>query len=92
MKKSQLKQIIREEITNIVESDPISQSLAKRLGINTTGDYSKNTMKEKEYKVGFFYSDGDYDTIKVKASSPDNALEKAKDETPFGSKGFKIVS
>lgn len=51
MKKSELRNIIKEEIKNTLKgtTDPISQALADKMGVKTTGgDYSKNVMKPKE--------------------------------------------
>ena len=46
MKKSELRHLIREEISKVLnEDDPISRALVARMGVETTKDYSKNVMR-----------------------------------------------
>ena len=110
MKKSELKNIVREEIFKILDendgSREISDKLAKLMNVNLSRDYSKNVMKpkekpegeSKEYEVEYWFRFGKYgddkdnDVIKVKASSEEEAIKKAKEEAPRNSitSSFKV--
>lgn len=88
MKKSELREIIKEEIYRIIdETDPISKALADKVGIKPTT--AKNVMREKEYEVEYWFRFGksgdekDNDIIKVMApvnASDDEIIKKAKEE------------
>lgn len=94
MKKSELRQIIKEEIqgyskyigkTKGLTSDELSQILTKI----ALGD-------EEEYTVEYWYryddNEKDWDEIKVKAHSESKAIEKAKQQARKGAipSTFKI--
>ena len=54
---------------------------------------AKNTMKPKEYTVDFWTmrkGDKDNDQVKVMATSEEEALKKAKDQSPKNSFSFKV--
>jgi len=54
MKKSELKQIIKEEISKVLnEDDPISKALVDKMGVETAKDYSKNIMRPKHIDIWF---------------------------------------
>lgn len=91
MKKSELLQIIKEEIKNVFEAeDPTQTSLRKAL-VSKGAEFSPgggNRLK-KEEKYTFIYDyfinadDTDDDEITVTASSPDEARKKAYQEVRF---------
>ena len=85
MKQSELRQIIKEEISKAlsenVEMDKMNQRFNDIVGVKPST--AKNTFKEKEYEVEYIqYINDNYedDVIKVKAKDEADALEKAKEE------------
>jgi len=93
MKQSELRKIIREEIAN---AGVDMSRFKEKVGFKEPNPSIKNTMKETEYKVSYWYKKGgeDYDdVITVKASSPEEAIAKAKKvaERNSTSSSFKIV-
>lgn len=89
MKKSELRNLIREEIQNVLsenEFDTAMDKFKEKVGFKAPDPSVKNVMREKEYEVEYFYRFGKYgdekdnDVIKVKASSEEEAIEKAKKE------------
>lgn len=87
MKKSELQQIIKEEIQNVLnEIDPVQQGFdaaMKRAGVEPYSGPKSNSMKEKTYTVAFDYryrDDLDFDSIDVTARSEEEAIEKAIEE------------
>ena len=89
MKRSELKQIIKEEIRNILENeDPTNVGMKKAVGFKEPTGPRKTKIvpaKEKKYEVSFWYRHGkggdekDNKTIKVEASTEEEAIKKAKD-------------
>jgi hypothetical protein len=54
MKKSELRHLIREEISKVLnEDDPISRALVAKMGVETAKDYSKNIMRPKHIDIWF---------------------------------------
>jgi hypothetical protein len=96
MTKTELKQLIKEEIqgyskflgkTKGLTSDELTRILtkiAKGEPSEPSSDIKEN--EEKEYEVEYAYRYGkdgdetDFDTIKIKASSSSEAIEKAKQQ------------
>jgi hypothetical protein len=85
MKKSELKQIIQEEIQNVLNegTDPIQQGCddaMEKAGVKPYSGPKSNSMKEKKYTVAFDYryrDDLDFDSIDVMAKSEEEAVKKA---------------
>ena len=87
MKTSQLRQIIKEEISKALsentEMNKMNQTLNDKVGVKSANPSVKNTMKKKEFKVEFQqYINDDYDVdfITVKAEDEADALVKAKEQ------------
>ena len=87
MKASQLRNIIKEEISKALsentEMDKMNQTFNAKVGVKSADPSVKNTMKKKEFKVEFQqYINDDYemDFITVKAEDEADALIKAKEE------------
>lgn len=84
MKLSKLRQIVKEEIAKtITEGDfeTAMDNLNSKVGIKPTT--AKNTFKEPEYTVQYWYlhnDEKDNDVIKVKAKDEAEALKKAAEE------------
>lgn len=98
MNHSQLRNIIKEEILKALsenaEMDKMNQTFNAKVGVEPST--AKNVMKEKEYKVEYWYrlkngDDEDNDVVTVKAKSEEDAIAKAKVEAPRNSSSFKIV-
>jgi hypothetical protein len=89
MKRLDLKNIIKEEIRNVLENeDPINIGMKKAIGFEPRTGPSKNKIvpaKEQEYEVSYWYRHGkdgdekDYDSIKVMATTEEEAIKKAKE-------------
>ena len=89
MKKTELKQIIKEEIINILNEsdyDTAMQNLAKKADIKLSNPKGKNKFRtEKEYKVGYIWRNGEEkesEVVTVKANTEEEALAKAKEDAP----------
>ena len=85
MKKSDLRNIIKEEIKSILEAeDPINVGLKKAMGFTPPTDGNRNRLKGKEYTFdyAFFINADDYDNdvITVTASSEEEAYKIARAE------------
>jgi len=84
MKASQLRNIIKEEISKALsenaEMDKMNQTFNDKVGVKSANPSVKNVMKEKEFKVEFQqYIDDNYemDFITVKAEDEADALKTA---------------
>lgn len=100
MKRSELKQIIQEEIHNVLnENDPYEKGMEKfkeKIGFKAPDPSIKNVMKPKEYVVQYWYrqrDDEDLDDVTVMASSEKEAIEKAKKEARrnYIDSSFKVL-
>ena len=87
MKQSELRNIIKEEISKALsenaEMDKMNQTFNAKVGVKSVDPSVKNTMKKKEFKVEFQqYINDDYDVdfITVKAEDEADALVKAKEQ------------
>jgi len=101
MKHSDLKNIIKEEIRNVLENeDPINVGMKKAIGFESPSGPSKNKIvsaKEKKYEVSYWYRHGkhgdekDIDTFEVMATTEEEAIKKAKESrrVPRSASSFK---
>jgi hypothetical protein len=104
MKRSELKNIIKEEIRSVLENeDPINIGMKKAVGFQEPTGPSKNKIvsaPEKEYEVSYWYRFGrngdekDSDTIKVMATTEEEAIKKAIEKAPRLSirSSFKVTN
>jgi hypothetical protein len=88
MKKSELQQIIKEEIQNILhEEDPTQTSFNKKLGLPEPSGV-KNTMRPKEYMEGWkAYKENQGPTNPY--SEPDSFEERSGREDSFADRSKK---
>jgi hypothetical protein len=89
MKHSELKQIIKEEIRNVLNEsdyDQAMQNLARKADITLSKPAGRNKFRtEKEYTVGYTWRNGeDYEdeVVTVKANTEEEAIAKAKEDAP----------
>jgi len=89
MKQSELKQIIKEEVRNVLNEsdyDQAMQNLAKKADITLSKPEGKNKFRtEKEYKVGYVWRSGEEkesEIVTVKANTEEEAIAKAKEDAP----------
>lgn len=93
MKHSELKQIIKEEIRNVLKevTDSEMDSAYGELYKRATGEErptgpSKNKFRtEKEYTVGYTWRSGEDledEVVTVKANTEEEAIAKAKEDAP----------
>jgi len=87
MKQSELRNIIKEEISKALsenaEMDKMNQTFNTKVGVKSADPSVKNTMKKNEFKVEFqqyINDDYDFDFITVKAEDEADALVKAKEQ------------
>ena len=103
MKRSDLKNIIKEEIRSVLENeDPINIGMKKAIGFEPRTGPSRNKIvpaEEKEYSVQYWYRYGknadeqDPEIVKIMATTEEEAIKKAKEKAPRSAIGssFKIV-
>jgi hypothetical protein len=101
MKKSELKQIIKEEIRKVLNEsdyDQAMQNLAKQADINLSEPAGRNKFrapKEQEYEVGYWeYTNYGPEgmTIEVMATSEKEAIEKAEGKTRGKRGSYKVIA
>jgi predicted Zn-dependent peptidase len=88
MKHSELKQIIKEEVRKVLNEsdyDQAMQNLAKKADINLSKPEGRNKFREREFKVGYTWRNGEEkedEIVTVKAKDETEALAKAKEDAP----------
>lgn len=90
MKHSELKQIIKEEIRNVLKEesdyDTAMQNLAKKADITLYKPEGRNKFRtEKEYTVGYTWRSGEdveNEIVTVTANTEEEAIAKAKEDAP----------
>lgn len=94
MKKSELKELIKEQIKSLISESEGLHDFFYGDDENAPKPQNLNKFRTKTYEVGYWTYDeygGDPEVIEVEASNEEEALKKAKQEAPRGSSKFKIV-
>jgi hypothetical protein len=103
MKKTELKEIIRKEVRKALNEseqdyEDAMQNLAQMADINLSQPQGLNkfrTSKEQEYEVGYWEYTAygqEGDTIKVMATSKEDAIEKAEGKTRGKRGSYKVIA